>query len=376
MKKYYAALLAAIMAAGCAQTSPAAPAETASPEATAEAAAAPEETAQPAETALTEMTGAWTVNTDFNAQLADNDKTRFETALEGFVGVGYTPIQVIAEQVVNGTNYAYLVMGQAVTANALSNYHIMVINETPANEVSLVNIKKIEVSDIKTKAAAETLLGGWQATGTGKAGMLPGEAAQASFDEACKSLEEGLILNPIALLGTQVAAGTNYAALCRGRFDGKDEYTLYITKWFNGIDGKTQMLSNELFDLEYYTTPSIEGEPIVGEWELTRVEAAAPGEEAKFMEPESNASLYGDPAYYVLNEDGTGSLNVIEGGDTSTIEGTWTVDAGVYTFTRDGAEELSVVYDPETDSLVRVLKDDSADAKYSEIKFFYTRRIR
>lgn len=374
MKKYYAALLAAIMAAGCAQTSPAAPAETASPEATAEATAAPEETAQPAETALTEMTGAWTVNTDFNAQLADNDKTRFETALEGFVGVGYTPIQVIAEQVVNGTNYAYLVMSQAVTANALSNYHIMVINETPANEVSLVNIKKIEVSDIKTKAAAETLLGGWQATGTGKAGMLPGEAAQASFDEACKSLEEGLILNPIALLGTQVAAGTNYAALCRGRFDGEDEYTLYITKWFNGIDGKTQMLSNELFDLEYYTTPSIEGEPIVGEWELTEVEAAKPGETLQFMEPETNASLYGDPAYYVFNEDGTASLNIIEGDHTEEIKGNWKVDAGVYTFTVFESEELSVVYDPLTDTLVRVIQDNAPDAQYSMVQFTYTRR--
>lgn len=374
MKKYYAALIAALMVAGCAQTSPAAPAETAKPEATAEATAAPEETAQPAETALTEMTGAWTVNTDFNAQLADNDKTRFETALEGFVGVGYTPIQVIAEQVVNGTNYAYLVMSQAVTANALSNYHIMVINETPANEVSLVNIKKIEVSDIKTKAAAETLLGGWQATGTGKAGMLPGEAAQASFDEACKSLEEGLILNPIALLGTQVAAGTNYAALCRGRFDGEDEYTLYITKWFNGIDGKTQMLSNELFDLEYYTTPSIEGEPIVGEWELTKVDAAKPGETPQFMEPETNASLYGDPAYYVFNEDGTASLNIIEGDHTEEIKGNWKVDAGVYTFTVFESEELSVVYDPLTDTLVRVIQDNAPDAQYSMVQFTYTRR--
>ena len=99
-----------------------------------------------------------------------------------------------------------------------------------------------------------------------------------------------------------------------------------------------------------------------------------PGEEAKFMEPESNASLYGDPAYYVFNEDGTGTLNVIEGNNTEGLEGTLTVDAGVYTFTRDGDEELSVVYDVESDSLIRVYKDDSAGAPYSEIKFFYTRR--
>ncbi len=372
MKKLFTAMIAAMLMAGCAQQKPAEPAETAVPEET--PTAVPEETAQPQETALSEIPGGWTVNTDFNTQMADYDMIRMGTALEEFVGAGYTPVQVIATQVVNGTNYAYLAMGQTVTADPISNYYVLTINETPSGEVSLLNIKKIDITDIKTKDSNETLLGGWQATGTGKPGMLPGEEAQASFDKACESLEEGLMLNPVVLFGTQIAAGTNYAALCRGRHDGEDEYTLYVTKWFSSVDGSSEITSNELFDIGYYTTPSIEGEPIVGEWELTKVEAAAPGEEAKFMEPESNASLYGDPAYYVFNEDGTGTLNVIEGNNTESIEGTWTVDAGVYTFTRDGDEELSVVYDAESDRLIRVFKDDSAGAPYSEIKFFYTRR--
>ncbi len=372
MKKLFTAMIAAMLMAGCAQQKPAEPAETAVPEPT--ETTVPEETAQPQETALAEIPGGWTVNTDFNTQMGDYDLVRMETALEEFVGAGYTPVQVIATQVVNGTNYAYLAMGQTVTVDPISNYYVIVINETPNNEISLLNIKKIDITDIKTKDSNPVLLGGWQATGTGKPGMLPGQDAQESFDKACESLEEGLMLNPVVLLGTQIAAGTNYAALCRGRRDGEDDYTLYVTKWFSSVDGTSEITSNELFDIEYYTTPSIEGEPVVGEWELTKVTAAAPGGEAEFMDPESNASMYGDPSYYVFNEDGTGSLNVIEGSETATIEGTWTVDAGVYTFTRDGDEDLSVVYDAETDTLVRVLKDDSADAQYSEIRFVYTRR--
>ncbi len=367
-------MIAAMLMAGCAQQKPAETAETAVPEPTATAEAVPEETAQPQETALAEIPGGWTVNTDFNTLMADYDLVRMGTALEGFVGAGYTPVQVIATQVVNGTNYAYLAMGQTITGDPISNYYVLTINESSSNEVSLLNIKKIDLADIKTKDSNEALLGSWQATGTGKPGMLPGMEAQESFDKACESLEEGLMLNPVVLLGTQVAAGTNYAALCRARRDGEDEYTLYVTKWFNSVDGTSEITSNELFDIEYYTTPSIEGEPVVGEWELTKVTAAAPGGDLEFMDPESNASLYGDRAFYVFNEDGTGSLNVIEGSDTAGIEGTWTVDAGEYTFTRDGVEDLSVVYDAETDTLVRVLKDDSADAQYAEIRFIYTRR--
>ncbi|MCR5450901.1 MAG: lipocalin family protein [Solobacterium sp.] len=372
MKKLFTAMIAAMLMAGCAQQKPAEPAETAVPEAT--ATAVPEETAKTEETALAEIPGGWTVNTDFNTLMTDDDLTRIETVLAEFVGTGFTPAQVIATQVVNGTNYAYLALGETVTADPVSSYYVLVVNETPSKEVSLINIKKIDLADIRTKDSNETLLGGWQATGTGKPGMLPGQEAQESFDKACESLEDGLMLNPVVLLGTQVAAGTNYAALCRGRRDGEDDYTLYVTKWFSSVDGTSEITSNELFDLEYYTTPGIEGEPIVGEWELTRVEAAVPGKEAEFMKPEENASLYGDPAYYVFNEDGTGTLNVIEGSSTEELKGTWTVDAGVYTFTRDGDADLSVVYDAATDRLVRVYKDESANAPYSEIKFFYTRR--
>jgi hypothetical protein len=92
------------------------------------------------------------------------------------------------------------------------------------------------------------------------------------------------------------------------------------------------------------------------------------------MEPETNASLYGDPAYYVFNEDGTASLNIIEGDHTEEIKGNWKVDAGVYTFTVFESEELSVVYDPLTDTLVRVIQDNAADAQYSMVQFTYTRR--
>ena len=76
----------------------------------------------------------------------------------------------------------------------------------------------------------------------------------------------------------------------------------------------------------------------------------------------------------VFNEDGTASLNIIEGDHTEEIKGNWKVDAGVYTFTVFESEELSVVYDPLTDTLVRVIQDNAPDAQYSMVQFTYTRR--
>ena len=60
-------------------------------------------------------------------------------------------------------------------------------------------------------AGAETLMGGWS-TVAHEAQPLP-EEAQAAFDKATAELV-GCNYKPLALLATQVVAGTNYCVLC------------------------------------------------------------------------------------------------------------------------------------------------------------------
>ena len=45
-----------------------------------------------------------------------------------------------------------------------------------------------------------------------------------------------------------------------------------------------------------------EANPVVGDWELTKVTATVPGGEPAEMNPEENASLFGDKGYYTFNE--------------------------------------------------------------------------
>jgi hypothetical protein len=117
-----------------------------------------------------------------------------------------------------------------------------------------------------------------------------------------------------------------------------------------------------------------EANPVVGDWELTKVTATVPGEEPAEMNPEENASLFGDKGYYTFNEDGTGSLNIYEGDTVASTDGTWTNDGDTYTFTGASGDELVVTYDKSADTLTREYTDDSADAQYSAITFVYTRK--
>ena len=251
MKKVWLALLAGVMLAGCTKTAVTEP-ET-SPEAT-------EETTVETTTETTEenamIAGGWTVNDSYNALLADDEEKIFEQAMEGLVGVGYTPIQVIATQLVSGTNYAYLATGTTVTAEPQTNYYVVVVYENLQGEVSITTINQIDIADVHTKEVSdEQMVGTWEITDTGKPGMLPGEEAQSSFDEATKELL-GVTLNPIVLFGTQVVAGTNYKALCRGRTATADpQLNLYVVTWNTDPEGKSSVVSNEVFDIEYYVTP-------------------------------------------------------------------------------------------------------------------------
>ena len=61
-------------------------------------------------------------------------------------------------------------------------------------------------------ATAETMAGGWSPV-IQEAGKLP-EDAQAAFDKALEK-SDGATYIPVALLSTQVVAGTNYCILCQ-----------------------------------------------------------------------------------------------------------------------------------------------------------------
>ena len=86
----------------------------------------------------------------------------------------------------------------------------------------------------------EFLAGGWEVN-TGSTSISRNAAARAAFKKATAELE-GVSYQPIAVLGTQVVAGTKYAILCRATPvypDAVPEITImYI---YENIDGTVEM---------------------------------------------------------------------------------------------------------------------------------------
>ena len=87
--------------------------------------------------------GGWSVSED--ASLKDEDIKLFEKALEGFVGVNYTPILCLGHQQVSGMNYCYLCRARVVYPDAEPYYALVYIYEDLNGNASLLDIQTLEL---------------------------------------------------------------------------------------------------------------------------------------------------------------------------------------------------------------------------------------
>ena len=88
--------------------------------------------------------------------------------------------------------------------------------------------------------AEEPILGGWSAYAENPT-EIPTEALDA-LNAALDGLE-GCVYKPIALLGTQIVAGTNYCFLCETTVvvpDAQPGYALVYV--FDGLEGEHELL--------------------------------------------------------------------------------------------------------------------------------------
>lgn len=250
MKKWMIVSLVGMLLVGCTQgTSANTPTEQPSTP-------APEKTEEPSTPSSQEVVGGWEATDVCVTKLSEEEQAIFDKALEGLVGVGYTPVQVLATQLVSGTNYAYLAVGETVTATPEKNYYVITVYADLNGGAELTNIHKIDSSDLHTKEDREyeTSVGGWEVVPVSEPGALPDAELQGKFEEATAQLM-GVTLQPVAVLGTQLVNGTNYSILCSGNAVVPNPVSkLYVLTMNVALDGKVEVLSNELVDLEYYLT--------------------------------------------------------------------------------------------------------------------------
>ncbi len=99
------------------------------------------------------LPGGWAEVTD--KTITDELKDIFSKALEGLMGASYEPLELVATQVVAGTNYRFLAKGTKTT-NPVTNgtYYVEVYKDLSGN-VSLLNIETIEEKQEEDKQVAE-----------------------------------------------------------------------------------------------------------------------------------------------------------------------------------------------------------------------------
>ena len=87
------------------------------------------------------LEGGWRHREDMN--LSKEDIQLFDKALEGLVGVNYSPIAVLASQIVAGTNYAYLCEATPAVLDPEPFYAVVVIYEDLSGNTEISDIVEL-----------------------------------------------------------------------------------------------------------------------------------------------------------------------------------------------------------------------------------------
>ena len=78
----------------------------------------------------------------------------FDKALEGLLGAEYEAIELVATQVVAGTNYKFLAKGTKTTNPITTGTYYVTIYKDLEDNVSLLDIQTIEEKQEETKAGS------------------------------------------------------------------------------------------------------------------------------------------------------------------------------------------------------------------------------
>lgn len=202
------------------------------------------------------IVGGWEVNTDApTGGLTDEQQAVIDRATENYADMELLPVCVLGTQVVSGTNYAFLCLGTPAVTDAKTGWYVAVVYEDLGGSCEVSSVNEINASDPATADASvpEGLTGGWAVAQSvaGDAIDIPEEAASA-FTKASESYTDGS-LSTLALLATQVVAGTNYRLLCVGEPTAPEaESQLYVVDVYEDLEGAAEISDVEAFDLLAY----------------------------------------------------------------------------------------------------------------------------
>ena len=201
------------------------------------------------------MTGGWEIAENDAAALPEDVQTAFDKAVEQFDGSELTPVAYIADQVVAGTNYMILCEAETVTAEPVKSYQMVIVYADLEGNAELTAVKDFDLTAYtegnNTEISSEQLAGGWNVPEDAVGSVIP-EEAQAAFDKAAEQFT-GSDIEPLALLGTQVVAGTNYAFICKSTLTTQEPISgIQIVTAYADLEGNAKIINISTVDPAEY----------------------------------------------------------------------------------------------------------------------------
>lgn len=169
------------------------------------------------------------------------------------------------------------------------------VTEAPATDAPQTDAPETDISETGEPAVGP-VAGGWTVSTDPASAAIP-EDAKAALDAALEGLD-GVGYEPLAYLGSQVVAGTNYAFLCRSTvvYPGA-EAGLSIVKVYRDLEGNASILDIKDIAISDYTEDSelsYAEEGLAGGWTLASdAESAAMPENVQTAFDTATAGLMG-----------------------------------------------------------------------------------
>lgn len=198
------------------------------------------------------LAGGWTVNSEYGeAKFPEDALAALNSGLEGLAGANHVPVAYLGSQVVAGMNYAFLCRTTMVTANPVTELSIVKVYHDLEGKDEITQIKSIQIvecigGDGGVDFDPAELVGGWSVLDACGAG-LEGDV-QKAFDKAMEGFA-GVGYVPLACLGSQVVAGTNYAILCKATtVTANPVASLAVVTVYADLNGNAEITSVSGFD--------------------------------------------------------------------------------------------------------------------------------
>lgn len=149
--------------------------------------------------AETNTVGGWTLTED--GAVTAEAQAAFDKAMEGLVGVDYTPVALLGTQVVSGMNYSLLCEATVVYPGAVPYYAVVTVYQDTQGKAEIKNIVALDLGKILESGTVEDsqpaggqLLGGWTVD-----------------RDTYLEVPDGVLH-----LAQQQVSGTNHCVLCKG----------------------------------------------------------------------------------------------------------------------------------------------------------------